>query len=206
MIKGQWLALILLMVVGMVSFSESTLGIDDYEPPLENGKIGLDLAYDSEQTVGFALKLAPIKDVQLSAEYSLPSGTAFTVDQVKLGAWFTLAERSWGGLDYGVKLNYDNTAKTVGLTGTAILQDKDYNVHGNVSYVADSPLIFSVAGEFVTEPVHPVGALSITGTDFNGLLGLRYEPAEGYTFDVGATFPIAGSGSSSQFVGFMAEF
>lgn len=194
------------LLASVSSFAARPLGTDDYGT-LEKGKSGFELGYDNSQNLAFAVKFGPFKNVELSAEYALPSGATFAFDQVAITAKVTLAEKALGGLDYGVKVKVDNVAKTLGLTGIATLQNKDYNVHGNVSYLPDTPLTFLVAGELETlEPIEPVGELSVTGANINGLVGLRYELSEGNIVDVAATFPVSGGGTSTQFIGCSSEF
>ncbi len=195
-----------ILFVCVASFAARPLGADDYAT-LEKGKSGFELGFDNNQNLAFSVKHAPLKDVELSAEYAIPNGTSFAFDQVVINAKVTLAEKSLAGLDYGLKVKYGNATKTIGLTGIATLQNKSFNVHGNVSCLPNVPLTFLVAGELETlEPIEPVGELSVAGADINGLVGLRYELSEGNTFDAAAIFPVAGAGISSQFIGFTSEF
>ncbi len=189
------------------SFAARPLGTDDYAT-LARGKSGFELGYDNNKTLAFAVKHAPIESLELSAEYSLPSGTGLMLDQVVINAKYTIPGKSVVlELDQAIKVKYDAVAKTLGLTGIVSYRSNQYNIHTNISYIPNTPVTFLIAGEWETlEPFEPVVEVTFSGSNINGLVGLRYEVKEGNILDVATIFPISGSGASSSFIGFSAEF
>ena len=204
--KRQLFFVSIFMVIGMVSYSARPLGTEDFGTA-EKGKSVLELGYDNERTMAFVVKHVPLEGVELSAEYALPTGAAFRLDQVVLNAEINLAKKAFAGLDYGVKFQYNPVVQTLGLIAIVALEDVSYCIHTNVAFEPESPLSFLIAGEWLAfGSFQPVIETTVSGADINGLLGARYEVFEGTFVDAAGTFPLSGLGNRSQFVGLTTEF
>ena len=204
--KRQLITVGVLMVFGMMSFSARPLGTEDFGTA-ERGKSALEWGYNNEQTSAFVVKHVPLEGVELSAEYEVPVGASFAFDQVVLNVEVNLAKNAFAGLNYGVKVKYDHLAQTLGLIAIAALEDESYCIHTNTSFEPESPLTFSIAGEWLGfGSFQPVVEAPSTGADINGLIGARYQVFDGSFVDAAATFPISGLGTRSQFIGLTSEF
>ncbi len=204
--RRKSICIMVVMILGVISLAARPLGTEDYGTA-EKGKSALELGYDNSQTLVFALKHVPLKDVELSAEYELPTGTSFARDQVVLNAEFNLAQKSLLGLDYGVKLKYNNSLQTLGLIWISALEETAYNIHSNIVYEPEAALTFSLAGELKTlSPLEPVAEVTLTGSDSSALVGFRYEILPDSFVDAATTFTLSGADNNSSYVGFSTEF
>lgn len=189
------------------SFGARPLFSDDCGT-MDLGRSGIELGYDTTQTLGLLFKNSPIKNVECSLVYNLPAGTSIVLDQAELWAKIQLIEPDQNGVGYTASVKYSNVTKLTSLTAIVSKSDKGYCLDFNVGYLPNQALSVLLAAEYdINNTWGAVAEVSRSNVDWTALLGGRYHVNDDLMFDVAYTLPVtSGAPASTTIIGMSAEF